>query len=126
MAQISLNQWLKKIKNNLLSYISVPILMLAALVVSSVAMPVFVFAVINPGTWINDILTHLLDIVVWPIFAAASVLIFIWAGFLFLTAQGEPSKIAAARKAFLWASIGIAVAIVGFSATNIISSILGV
>ena len=51
---------------------------------------------------------------------------FIFAGFLFLTANGEPGKVALAKKAVLWATVGIAVALAGFSASNIVRGLLGV
>ena len=86
--------------------------------------PVITLAATDPGAWFNGILTRFLDIVVWPVFFAASVLMLIWAGFLFLTTQGDPGKIVIARKAVLWAVIGIIVAIVAFSAVNIIKSVI--
>jgi hypothetical protein len=33
----------------------------------------------------------------------------IWVGFLFLTAQGDPGKLTAAKKAFVWTCIGFGV-----------------
>jgi len=33
----------------------------------------------------------------------------IWAGFLFLTSQGDPKKLQTARQAFIWACIGFAI-----------------
>lgn len=82
-------------------------------------------ATIDPTTWIQTILTRVLDWIVWPIFFAVSVIMFIVAGFLYVTARGEPGKIQTANKAILWAVVGIIIAILGFSATEIITSILG-
>ncbi|OGZ67204.1 MAG: hypothetical protein A3C58_00220 [Candidatus Staskawiczbacteria bacterium RIFCSPHIGHO2_02_FULL_34_10] len=75
---------------------------------------------------IPTIINNVLNMIVWPLFFALSVIMFIWAGVLFLTARGDPSKIILARGAVLWAVIGIIVAIVGFSAEGIIRNILGV
>ena len=75
---------------------------------------------------IPDIIDNLLNWVIWPVFFGLSVIMFIYAGILFVAAGGDPSKISSAKKAVLWAIVGIIVAIAGFSATNIISGILGV
>lgn len=80
---------------------------------------------VDPVTWIQTILTRVLDWIVWPIFFAVSVIMFIVAGFLYVTARGEPGKIQTANKAVVWAVVGIIIAILGFSATEIITSILG-
>ena len=81
---------------------------------------------ITPSTWIQEILNRLLTTIIWPILFTVSLLMFIYAGFQFLTAKGEPAKIASAQKAVIWACVGIAVAMAGFSATKIIQGILGV
>lgn len=73
--------------------------------------------------WFNTVLNNLLNIVVWPVFFGVSIIMFVWAGILFLTAQGEPDKLTSARKAVIWGIIGIFIAILGFSITNIISTI---
>lgn len=75
---------------------------------------------------IDTIVTNLLTLVVWPIFAGAATIMFIWAGFTFLTASGDVSKIAQAKKAVLWGAIGIGVGLAAFSAKNIVTAILGV
>jgi hypothetical protein len=46
------------------------------------------------------------------VLAPIIVLMIIYAGFLFVTAQGDPQKLSKAKKAFLWAIIG-AVIILG-------------
>ncbi len=60
---------------------------------------------------------------IWPIFGAVAILMFIWAGFLFLTAQGDPTKISSAKKALMWGIIGTAVALLSSSIPWIINSI---
>ena len=79
---------------------------------------------VDPGTWFKTIIDNLLSIVVWPVFFGASIIMIIWAGFLFLTAHGDPAKIITAQKAVIWAVVGIVVAIAAFSAVNIINKIL--
>lgn len=83
-------------------------------------------AVTDPGFWITCIINNIIQIVVWPVFITAVVVMFIWAGFKFLTAQGEPGKITEARKALIWAVVGVAVGIVAFSAYATIKYILGI
>ena len=79
----------------------------------------------GPGTdWFNTVLGNILNKLAWPIFVAAVVIMFIWAGILFLMSQGDPSKISAAKSAVIWAVVGIFVGIIAFSAVNIIQSII--
>lgn len=110
---------------------------LSTLLASLVLMlaPVAVFAVNCPvgdqpgalagGAWFNCVISNFLNIVVWPVFITASIIMFIIAGFHFLTAQGEPEKINKARHAVLWAVIGIAVALIGYVAVGVIRGTLG-
>ena len=63
---------------------------------------------------------------IWPIFAGAALITFIWAGFLFLSAQGEPSKVDQAKKAVMWAIVGVAIALMSISIPFIIKNVLNV
>jgi len=75
----------------------------------------------NPGTSrienplvgnINDIITFVefvLKNIVLPIGVVVVVFFIIYTGFLFVIAQGNPVKIAEARKMFLWVVIGAAI-----------------
>jgi len=63
----------------------------------------------NPTTAGDDIMSvlyALLSNVVMPIAAVAVVIWIIWAGFSYLTAQGNPAKIEIAHKRLLWSLIG--------------------
>ena len=53
--------------------------------------------------------------ILWPLFAGFSVIMFIVAAFMFLTANGEPGKILLARNAMIWASVGVGVGLLSFS-----------
>jgi hypothetical protein len=65
--------------------------------------------------------------IVWVFFTGLAVIMFIFAGMMFLTSGGDPGKIKSARDAFLWGVVGIIVAILAFSITTIIkSAIIGV
>lgn len=63
--------------------------------------------------------------VIWPIFIGAVVIMIIWAGFLFVTAAGDPAKITTAKKAAIWAVVGIAVGLLAFSAYTFVKRVLG-
>ena len=83
-------------------------------------------AATDPGFWITCIINRIVTIVVWPVFITAVVIMFILAGFKFLTAQGEPTKIIEARKTLIWAVVGVVVGVVAFSAYATIQAILGI
>lgn len=61
---------------------------------------------------------------VWQIFVFISIVMFIMAGLAFFLAKGEPAKIAQARSFAIWGVVGVAVAIIGYSAVKIITKIL--
>ena len=75
---------------------------------------------------IEAIINRLINLVVWPIFAGVVILMFIWAGFLYLKARGEPEAISKANKAMIWAIVGVIVGVFAFSATQIIKTLLGI
>jgi hypothetical protein len=62
--------------------------------------------------------------VLWVIFCAIAVVCFVIAGILFLTAQGQPEKLKAARSSFIWGVVGIVVGIIAYSITTIVSGLL--
>ncbi|MCR4306787.1 MAG: pilin, partial [Candidatus Yonathbacteria bacterium] len=57
---------------------------------------------------LNALIEKILKVVV-DIGTPIAVLFIIYAGFLFVTAQGDPTKITKAKNAFTWAIIGTAV-----------------
>jgi len=94
-------------------------------------LPVVMLADINPGPAPNSqnlSVTQIVNIVlnfIWPIFVGFAVIMFLVAGFLFLTAQGDPGKVGAARQAILWGIIGVVVGVIAFSIPFIIRNTLG-
>lgn len=70
-----------------------------------------------------NIIGKILDIL-WILFVAFAIIMFIVAGFLFLKAQGEPAEIATARKALLWGVIGVVVAVMAFTLPYFIKNIV--
>lgn len=51
---------------------------------------------------------------IWTVFIAFAIIMFIIAGFQFLSARGEPGELEKARHSLIWGSIGVAVAILAF------------
>lgn len=77
----------------------------------------------------NDILTILNNVrtyIIWPVFAGAAVIMFLYAGILFVTSAGDPSKITKAKTAVIWAIVGIAVGLIAYVAVGWIRFIVGV
>jgi hypothetical protein len=76
-------------------------------------------AAINPWAIFENILNF-----IWPIFVGVAILMFIYAGFMFLTANGEPGKVATARHALVWGIVGVLVALLAFSLVTILASLV--
>ncbi|MBI5913402.1 hypothetical protein HY839_03080 [Candidatus Azambacteria bacterium] len=70
-------------------------------------------SIIDANALITTI-TTLINWFAWFI-ALASVVMGLYAGFLFITARGEPAQLKTARGTLVWAVIGIAVAVISFS-----------
>ncbi len=93
---------------------------IAVLVAASLLLPAAALAVALPtmpaGTAIN--LQAIIDnifAIIWAVVASAVIIIFIVIGFLFLTAEGDPAKIATARRAVIWGTVGVVVILLSFS-----------
>lgn len=83
----------------------------------------------SPGTVPTNIsLTGMIGTVlntVWVIVAAIAVIMVITAGVIMMTAAGSPDKVAMGRQTLIWAIIGLAIAILGFSVTTIVGFVTG-
>ncbi len=89
------------------------------------ALPVLVFAApVTPSTWLTTILDNILNMILWPLFLAIVVGMFIYIGILYLLGHGDAAKIREANKAVIWAIVGIIVAIVAFSIVGLISTVI--
>ena len=60
--------------------------------------------------------------IVWIVFVAISIVMFIIAGVFFMTAQGDPEKTSQGRMFVIYAFVGILVAILAFSAAAIVKT----
>lgn len=58
---------------------------------------------------VSQLLSTIINTVLLPIGAIVAVMAFIWAGFLFVTAQGDPGKLKTAKAALLYTVIGTAI-----------------
>jgi len=89
-----------------------------------VAVPFFASA--QPAVTIGSIsqLITKLESAIWTIFGGLAVVMFVVAGIMFLTAQGDPEKVKGARNAFIWGVAGIVVAIMAYSIIAIVSSMI--
>lgn len=68
----------------------------------------------NAATFITDFLGKILDYL-WIIFIAFAVIMFMVAGFQFLTARGEAEGYGKAQKAVLWGVVGVIIAVAAFT-----------
>jgi len=104
-------------KNNLiLLYVLVALSML-------IITPQAQAATVDTGPWPIDVLAIICRIIdlLWLIFVGLVIIMFIWAGILYLIAKGDPGKIQTANKVLIWATVGVAVGILAFSAYTIVN-----
>ncbi len=99
-------------------------------IVSLAILPNIIFAVpsIASGTLIdvvNVIISVFLNIL-WSVAIAFVIVMFVIAGFHFLQAHGEPTKVAEARQFVVWGLAGTAVIILAWSVTAVVGRQFGV
>lgn len=86
--------------------------------------------VANPGSPAGQLnVNSVIDVVlrlIWPFFVGFAVIMFILAGFVFLTAQGDPAKVGTARMAVLWGIVGVAMGILAFALPFIVRNTLNI
>lgn len=97
---------------------------LSLILASVLAVPFFASA--QPPVTIGSIsqVISKLEVALWTVFGGLAVVMFVIAGILFLTAQGDPEKVKNARNAFIWGVVGIVVGIMAYSIIAIVSSML--
>lgn len=89
--------------------------------------PVITLAILTPVSRPADnlildawqLVNNILDFI-WPVFVASVIIMFIFSGFMFVTSAGDPGKMKLAKDAFVFAIIGIIVAIFAFTVYEII------
>lgn len=80
----------------------------------------------NPANAVPNALTVLANIINWFswLLAILSVAMGLYAGFLYMTAKGEPQKVATANNVLVYTVIGVVVAILAFSIKTIINAFI--
>ncbi len=73
----------------------------------------------------NGIVNVVLNFI-WPFFMGFAVLMFLIAGFSFLIARGDPTKVETARQAVLWGIVGVVIGLLAFSIPFIVRNTIGV
>lgn len=98
-------------------------IIVSMLLLAVVLTPVLASAAIpnRPNANVSD-LNDLYDQIgnlLWQIVAIIALVLFVIAGIQFMTAQGDPTKVASARLFVLWGVVGIVVAILAYSIVTI-------
>ncbi len=89
------------------------------------ASPVIVLAQNVPAPPLSlDALIAVLRPVIWTVFGFIVLICFVYAGIIFLTAGGDPDKIAKARSAFMYGVVGVVVGVIAYGILAIISAII--
>ena len=70
-------------------------------------------------TLVNNIINATLNLI-WILLVIFAIIMFIVAGFQFLSARGEPEEIKKAQQSMLWGAVGMVVAIIAFSVPKIL------
>jgi hypothetical protein len=73
---------------------------------------------------ITLLLNNIRTKIVWPIFAGLAIIMFIYAGIMFLTSSGDPGKLTKARDAVIWGAVGIVVALLSYGIIGFVNSLL--
>ena len=61
------------------------------------------------GDSLSELMSNIFDGIIFPLGGILAVLAFIYSGFLFVTAQGNESKLGKAKRALLYTAIGTAI-----------------
>ena len=88
-------------------------------IIGFLLLPVVAFA--QYENWVSRMMGNILT-PVWQLFAGIAAAMFVVAGILFTTSNGEPGKITTAKNAAIWGIVGIVVASLAFVMVQIVSS----
>lgn len=96
------------------------------------ALPFLAMAIQIPGEpgvtniSLGQLITAAFANFIWPLFFALIVVYILIIAFLFISAQGDPTKLQTARQALLWGIIGIVVFVLAYSLITIVKSTFGI
>lgn len=100
---------------------------LTLITIGAIALPIIALAQIGgaPPQISTDLTTlgQKIANAVWIVFTIIAVVMFVIAGVLFMTAQGDPDKVQKARSAFLWGVAGVVVGIIAFTIITVVKSV---
>lgn len=82
---------------------------------------------LSPITGTADIIRALNNVknLIWAIILVIVVIMFVWAGITFVTAEGNPNRIEQARNRVLYGIIGIIIALIAGGLITLINQIMG-
>ena len=107
-------------KKSILIFFSISLLVLPAIILAApLAEPV---QPVGGYTTLWGFFLGILENIIWMLFVAVAIVMFIYAGFMFVTASGEPAKLNSAKMALIGGIIGVIVAILAISLPNIIQT----
>lgn len=102
-------------KKKLLFLVLLSILILPS-IVNAWEVPAEPATVGSIGTAIKNIVNT-----VWMLFSGLGVILIMFSGILFLSSNGDPSKLSQARQSFLWGVVGILIGILAFSIITLVT-----
>lgn len=81
-----------------------------------------------PGGFVNLInnLKHTVLTILWMFAVTFTIIMFVWAGFQYLTAKGDPSKISEAHRSIIWGTVGAVVIVLAWSIIAILRLQFGI
>ena len=112
---------MNKINKKLIIFSALTILFISPIIVMAVP---GVFSGTLEGAVANVLIT--VENILWSVAVAYIIIMFVVAGFKFLTAQGDISKVAEARNAVIWGLVGATVILLAWSIVAIVARQLGV
>jgi hypothetical protein len=74
------------------------------------------------GNTLPDLFAAIINRILLPIGSIVAVVMFIWTGFMFVTAQGDPGKLKTAKAALLYTAIGTAILLGATMLANVIAN----
>lgn len=87
--------------------------------------PIVIPNPLGPGATFETLLNKIIDFLFWVGMAVAPVM-FIVAGFLYVTSAGSPQKVESAKKMMIYAVIGLAVLLLAKGLVEVLKSVIGV
>lgn len=78
---------------------------------------------IPEGKNIGEIIAGIIEFIL-PVAAGVAVLAVMYAGVLYITSQGDPEKVGKAKKALLWAIVGVIIIVLSYAIVIMINNVV--